>query len=149
MSFTHLHTHSHYSLLDGLPKIKDLVKKTKELGMTAIALTDHGNLYGAVELTKEARKNGIKPILGVETYLAPHDHQEKDKTERYYHLILLVKNQTGWENLIKLVTKSYLEGFYYKPRISKELLRQHKEGLIVLSSCLSGEISRLIRAKKM
>ena len=149
MKFVHLHTHSHYSLLDGLPKIPALVNRVKELGMDAIALTDHGSLYGAVEFAKTAKKAGIKPILGVETYLAPNDHLEKDNQERYYHLILLVKNQTGWENLLKLVTTAYLEGFYYKPRVSKELLRKHHEGLIALSACLSGEISRLILKKNI
>ncbi len=138
--FTHLHTHSHYSLLDGLTKIAELVARTKELGMDSIALTDHGILYGAVEFYKLAKKNGIKPILGVETYVAPRDRFSKENGERYYHLILLAENQIGWKNLITLVSKANLEGFYYKPRVDKDLLREHHEGIIALSACLGGEI---------
>jgi DNA polymerase-3 subunit alpha len=144
--FTHLHTHSHYSLLDGLTKIPEMVARAKELGMDSIALTDHGVLYGAVEFYKLAKKNGIKPILGVEAYVAPRDRFSKENGERYYHLILLVENQTGWKNLITLVSKSHLEGFYYKPRVDKDLLREHHEGLIALSACLGGEISRTLLA---
>ena len=146
--FVHLHTHSHYSLLDGLPKIDELVHRTKELGMDAIALTDHGVLYGAVEFYKKARQAGIKPILGVETYVAPSGHRERNTSEKYFHLILLAKNRTGWKNLIQLVTKAHLEGFYYKPRVDKALLREHHEGLIALSACLAGEPSRLLLAGK-
>ncbi len=146
MKFVHLHTHSHYSLLDGLTKIDDLVKKAKTLGMDALALTDHGNLYGAVEFYKKAVKAGIKPILGVEAYIALHSRFDKTPKidDKYFHLILLCKNEIGWKNLIKLVTKANLEGFYYKPRMDKELLREHSEGLIALSACLSGEVSRLL-----
>ena len=146
MKFVHLHTHSHYSLLDGLAKIDDLVKHTKELGMDTVALTDHGNLYGAIEFYKKAKAAGIKPILGVEAYIAPGNHQDKNfqLDTKYYHLILLCKNNIGWKNLIKLVTKAQLDGFYYKPRMDKDLLRQYGEGLIALSSCLSGEVSRLL-----
>ncbi len=149
--FVHLHTHSHYSLLDGLAKIDGLVNRSKELGMDAIALTDHGNLYGAVEFYKKAAKAGIKPIIGVETYIAPNGHLNKRPKidEMRYHQILLAKNETGWKNLIKLVTISYLDGFYYKPRIDKELLKKHHEGLVCLSGCFSGEIGRLVAAKKM
>jgi DNA polymerase-3 subunit alpha len=142
--FVHLHTHSHYSLLDGLAKIDELVARTKELGMEAIALTDHGNLYGAVEFYKKAKAAGIRPIIGIEAYIAAPE----TSGEKYYHLILLCKNSAGWKNLLKLSTKSHLEGFYYKPRMSKEWLRAHSEGLIALSGCLSGEISRLILAGK-
>ncbi|MDP3880720.1 MAG: DNA polymerase III subunit alpha [bacterium] len=152
MSFVHLHTHSHYSLLDGMSKIPDLVARTKELGMDALAVTDHGNLYAAIEFYREAKKAGIKPILGVEAYIAPGDCREKNgnKDERnYYHLILLAKNQKGWENLLQLVTASYLEGYYYKPRMDKELLRKHSEGLIALSGCLGGEIPQLILRQQM
>jgi DNA polymerase-3 subunit alpha len=146
--FVHLHTHSHYSLLDGLAKIDDLLARTKELGMDALALTDHGVLYGAVEFYKKAKKAGIKPILGVETYVAPRDRFSKEPGERYYHLTLLAENNIGWKNMIKLITKAHLEGFYYKPRIDKEILREYREGLIGLSGCLSGEVNRLLLYKK-
>lgn len=142
--FTHLHTHSHYSLLDGLTKIDELVKHVKELGMDSVAVTDHGTLYSAVEFYKKAKAAGIKPILGVETYVAPRDRFSQEPNEKYYHLILLAKNNTGWKNLIKLVTKAHLEGFYYKPRVDKDLLREHHEGLIALSACYSGELARSI-----
>jgi DNA polymerase III subunit alpha len=147
MKFVHLHTHSHYSLLDGMSKIPDLITRAKELKMKSIALTDHGNLYGAVEFYREAKKAGIKPILGVEAYIAPGDCREKsgNKDQRgYYHLILLAKNETGWKNLLQLVTASYLEGYYYKPRMDKEMLKKHSEGLIALSGCLGGEIPQLL-----
>ncbi len=145
--FVHLHTHSHYSLLDGLGKIPALVQRAKELGMDALALTDHGNLYGAVEFYKEAKKAGIKPILGIEAYLAPGSRFEKDpRGEKYYHFILLAKNEAGWKNLLKLSTQAFLEGYYYKPRMDKELLNEHHEGLIALSGCLGGEIPRLLLA---
>ena len=146
MKFIHLHTHSHYSLLDGLAKIDDIIDRAKELGMKAIALTDHGNLYGAIEFYKKAVKAEVKPILGVETYVAPRSRFEKENKidDQYSHLILLCENNTGWKNLIQLVTKSYLEGFYYKPRVDKEILKQHSEGLIALSACVAGEIPQLI-----
>lgn len=146
--FTHLHTHSHYSLLDGLAKIDELVGRAKELGMDSLALTDHGNLYGAIEFYKKAKAAGIKPILGVETYVAPTSRFDKNTDNKYYHLILLCKNLTGWKNLIQLVTKANLEGFYYKPRVDKELLKQYSDGLMALSACLSGEIPRLLLNKK-
>ena len=148
--FVHLHTHSHYSLLDGLAKIDDLIARTKELGMDAIALTDHGNLYGAVEFFKKAKKAGVKPILGVETYVAPGRRTEKNnKDEKYFHLILLAENNIGWQNLIQLITKANLEGFYYKPRVDKELLRQHHDGLIALSACFAGEVARQLNSGKL
>ncbi|HUX35511.1 MAG TPA: DNA polymerase III subunit alpha [Candidatus Paceibacterota bacterium] len=146
--FTHLHTHSHYSLLDGLTKIDELVKRVKELGMDSVAVTDHGTLYSAVEFYKKAKAAGIKPILGVETYVAPRDRFSQEPNEKYYHLILLAKNNTGWKNLIKLVTKAHLEGFYYKPRVDKDLLREYHEGLIALSACYSGELARAILDNK-
>lgn len=142
--FVHLHTHSHYSLLDGLSKIDGIISRAKELGMDAMALTDHGALYGAVEFYKKALAAGIKPILGVETYVAPRDRFSKEQGERYYHLILLAENETGWKNLIKLVTKAHLEGYYYKPRVDKDLLREHHEGLIALSACLGSEIGQAL-----
>ncbi|MBI2592636.1 MAG: DNA polymerase III subunit alpha [Candidatus Colwellbacteria bacterium] len=146
MRFVHLHTHSHYSLLDGLSKIEDLVARTKELGMDALAITDHGNLYGSVEFFKKAKAAGVKPIIGAELYLAKNSRLSKNpKVDNIrYHLTVLVKNQRGYENLCELITKSHLEGFYYKPRIDKELLEKHKEGLIVLSGCFSGEIAKLL-----
>ncbi len=144
--FVHLHTHSHYSLLDGLGKIDALVNRAKELGMDSLALTDHGNLYGIIEFYKKAKKAGIKPILGVEAYVAPKDRTEKklDLDGKYYHLVLLAKNNIGWKNLIKLVTLSHLEGFYYRPRIDKNILKQYHEGLIGLSACIAGEIPKNI-----
>ncbi len=146
--FVHLHTHSHYSLLDGLAKIDDLIARTKELGMNSLALTDHGVLYGAVEFYKKAKKAGVKPILGVEAYIAPKSRLDKESGGRYYHLILLAENNAGWKNLIRLTTKAHLEGFYYKPRIDKEILREHHEGLIGLSACLNGEVSRALLADR-
>lgn len=149
--FVHLHVHSHYSLLDGLAKINDLLARTKELGMNAIALTDHGNLYGAIEFYKTAKKIGVKPILGVEIYLAPNGRLNKRPKidEARTHLTLLAKNLTGWKNLMQLVTRAHIEGFYYKPRIDKELLTEYHEGLICLSGCFSGEISKLLAGQRI
>ncbi|HEX4104320.1 MAG TPA: DNA polymerase III subunit alpha [Candidatus Paceibacterota bacterium] len=144
--FTHLHTHSHYSLLDGLTKIDELVARTKELGMDSVALTDHGVLYGAVEFYKAATKAKIRPILGVETYVAPRDRFSKEPSEKYYHLILLAENDTGWHNLVRLVSAAHLEGFYYRPRVDKDLLAKYHEGLIALSACLGGEIGNCLLA---
>ena len=151
MKFTHLHVHSHYSLLDGLPKVDQLLDYAKTLGMDSIALTDHGAIYGAVEFYKKAKERGIKPILGAEMYLAFEGmHQERPNIDdKRYHLVLLVKNEEGYKNLVKLITKSHLEGFYYKPRIDEELLVQHSKGLIGLSACLQGKIPKLILAKKL
>lgn len=144
--FTHLHVHSHYSLLDGLAKVPDIVKRAKETGMTSIAITDHGVLYGMVEFYKEAKKAGIKPILGLEAYVAPQSRFNRESGDRYYHLILLAENEKGWKNLIQLSTKSHLEGYYYKPRVDRELLKEHSEGLIALSACLGGEIGQALLA---
>jgi DNA polymerase-3 subunit alpha len=149
MKFVHLHTHSHYSLLDGLSKIGPMVDHAKELGMDALALTDHGVLYGAIEFYKAATKAGIKPIIGCEMYITDtsrHNKQPGVDQDKRYHLILLAKNNTGYKNLVKLVTLAHLEGYYYKPRIDKEILRQHAEGLIGLSACLGGEVSRAVAA---
>jgi len=146
MSFVHLHNHTHYSLLDGLAKIGEFVDRVKELGMDTAAITDHGNLYGAIEFYKTAKKAGIKPILGMEAYVAPGSRFDKNGTngDRYFHLTLLAKNNQGWKNLIQLSTRGFLEGFYYKPRIDKELLAQYHEGIIALSGCPSGEIARAL-----
>ena len=146
--FVHLHTHTHYSLLDGLSQIDPLIERAKKLGMDALAITDHGNLYGAIEFYKKAKAAGIKPIIGVETYVAKRSRFSKEPhvdAERY-HLTLLVKDKEGYHNLIQLVTKSHLEGFYYKPRIDKELLERHFKGLICLSGCFSGEVAKMLRA---
>lgn len=146
MKFTHLHVHSHYSLLDGLAKIDQLLDACQELKMPSIALTDHGNMYGAVEFYQKAKKRGLRPIIGCEAYVAFESrHQKRPNIDnKRYHLILLVKNKEGYRNLVKLTTKAYLEGFYYKPRIDKELLREHAEGLIGSSACLAGEIPQAI-----
>jgi len=151
MKFTHLHVHSHYSLLDGLSKIDELLDCVKKLGMDSVALTDHGALYGAVEFYKKAKEKGVKPIIGAEMYLAlERMNQERPNIDdKRYHLVLLVKNQEGYKNLIKLITKAQLEGFYYKPRIDEELLAKHSKGLIALSACLQGKIPKLILAKKI
>lgn len=144
--FTHLHVHSHYSLLDGLSKIPDLLDRVKELGMDSVAITDHGVMYGVVEFYKEAKKRGIKPIFGLEAYISNRSMRDKQPgiDDKRYHLILLAKNKEGYKNLIELSTKSHLEGFYYKPRVDKTLLREYGKGIIALSGCLTGEISRAI-----
>jgi len=151
MKFTHLHVHSHYSLLDGLPKIDEILDYVQGLGMDSVALTDHGVIYGAVEFYKKAKEKGIKPIIGTELYLAYERMTDKrpNVDDKRYHIILLVKNETGYKNLVRLLTRAHLEGFYYKPRIDEELLKQHSEGLICLSACLQGKIPRLILSKKI
>ncbi len=147
-SFIHLHNHSEYSILDGGLRISDLVEAAYKNNMPAVALTDHGNMFGAVTFFKQAKARDVKPILGCEVYVAPKSRFDKradDQSEtRHYHLILLVKNEKGYRNLCQLITQSYLEGFYYRPRIDKELLAQHSQGLIGLSSCLKGEVSYLL-----
>jgi DNA polymerase-3 subunit alpha len=142
--FVHLHTHSHYSLLDGLTKIDTLVERVKELGMDAVALTDHGVLYGAIEFYKKAKKGGIKPILGIEAYVAPRDRFSKEANERYYHMILVAETLQGWKNIMRLSSHAQLEGYYYKPRMDKELLTKYHEGIIATSGCLGGEVAQCI-----
>jgi len=145
-NFIHLHTHSHYSLLDGLAKIDDLIAEAVNYKMPALALTDHGNLYGAVEFYKKAAKAGIKPIIGIEAYIAKRSMHDKEPQidDKRYHLVLLAENNEGYKNLIKLTTAANLEGFYYKPRIDKNILKKHSKGIIALSACMSGELSRVL-----
>ena len=141
--FTHLHVHTEYSLLDGSAKIGDLLERAKELGMTSLAITDHGAMYGAVDFYKAAKAKGIKPIIGCEVYLAARTHLDKEPMDaRSYHLVLLAENNEGYQNLIKLVSIAYIEGFYRKPRIDLELLRKYHKGLIALGACLAGPVSR-------
>ena len=142
MTFTHLHVHTEYSLLDGAARIKDLIARAKELGMEAVAITDHGAMFGVIDFYREAKKNCIKPIIGCEVYTAARTMRDKDaeKDKRQGHLVLLAKNETGYRNLIKIVSAGYTEGFYYKPRIDHEVLRTYSEGIIALSACLAGEI---------
>ncbi len=144
--FTHLHVHTQYSILDGAANIELLIKKAKESGMSALAITDHGNMYGVLKFYSEAKKQGIKPIIGCEVYVAKESRTVKEKTRgrHYHHLILLAKNLTGYHNLSKLISLGYLEGFYYKPRIDKEILEQYSEGIIVSSACLGGEVPQMV-----
>ena len=140
--FSHLHLHTQYSLLDGAIRLDQLFPKVLERGMKSVAITDHGNLFGALDFYQRAKAHGIKPIFGCETYIAP---DRLDKTERKSnHMILLARNQVGWKNLSYLNSMGYLEGFYYNPRIDKKLLRAHSEGLIGLSACLGGEVAQTI-----
>ncbi len=143
--FCHLHVHSHYSLLDGVAKVPALVRAAKDTGMKALALTDHGNMFGAVEFYRECRKQDIKPIIGIEAYISSISRLDKrrdDQGSNYYHVILLAKNQVGYHNLLKLSSQAYIDGFYYKPRIDHEILAAHSEGLIGTSACLAGEVNR-------
>ena len=148
--FTHLHLHSEYSLLDGMCRIKDLPKKAKELGQTAVALTDHGVMYGAVDFYKACKAEGIKPIIGCEVYVTKNrfDKSGRGGDNEYFHLILLCKNKQGYDNLIQIVSAGFIDGFYYKPRVDTEILNKYKGGLIALSACLAGEIPRLLLADK-
>ncbi|MFA6278826.1 MAG: DNA polymerase III subunit alpha [Candidatus Paceibacterota bacterium] len=146
--FIHLHTHSHYSFLQALPKVEDLVEKAKKEGMDAIALTDTGNMHGAIEFYKAATAAGVKPILGVDAYLAPHSRHGRDKNvdAKRSHIVLLAENNVGYKNLLALVTKSWVEGFYERPRMDKELLREHHEGIIALIPSFAGDVAQLLRA---
>lgn len=147
--FTHLHTHTEFSLLDGACRIKQLVKRAKSLNMQSLAITDHGNMYGAVDFYKACKEEGIKPIIGCEVYVAPRTRFDKEKVldKDYNHLILLCENETGYKNLIKLVSKSFTEGFYFKPRIDHDILEKNHQGLICLSACLAGEIAQSLLQK--
>ena len=149
--FCHLHLHTEYSLLDGSGKIPKIIERAKELGMDSIAITDHGVMYGCVEFYKQAKAAGIKPILGCEVYVAAKSMKIKqpDKENSTHHLVLLVKNEKGYENLMKIVSKASIEGFYYKPRIDHEYLKSHSEGLIALSACLAGEVQQNILKNKI
>lgn len=148
MAFAHLHVHTEYSLLDGSNKIKEYVKRVKELGMDSAAITDHGVMYGVIEFYKEATAAGINPIIGCEVYVAPHSRFDRELTggdDRYYHLVLLAENNTGYANLMKIVSKGFTEGYYYRPRVDMEVLREFHEGIIALSACLAGEVQRYIQ----
>lgn len=144
-NFTHLHVHTEYSLLDGFSRIDLLLDRAKELGMESIAITDHGSMYGAIEFYKQAKKRDIKPIIGCEVYVSEKDHKIKDSTNRrYYHLILLAKSKKGYKNLIKIVSEAYVNGFYYKPRVSFDFIKKHAGDIIALSACLNGEVNQKI-----
>ncbi|CVI73348.1 DNA polymerase III subunit alpha [Clostridiales bacterium CHKCI001] len=147
MAFTHLHVHTEYSLLDGSCKIKELVAKAKELGMDSMAITDHGVMYGVIDFYRAAKEAGIKPIIGCEIYVAPNSRFDREQTggeDRYYHLVLLAENDIGYHNLMKIVSKGFVDGFYYRPRVDKEVLQEYHEGIIALSACLAGEVPRYI-----
>ena len=148
MSFVHLHTHTEYSLLDGSNKIKEYIKYVKELGMNAAAITDHGVMYGVIKFYREAKAAGIKPIIGCEVYVAPNSRFDRELTggeDRYYHLILLAENNTGYHNLMKIVSAGFTDGYYYKPRVDMEILNRYHEGIIAASACLAGEVARYIQ----
>src|ERR1700756_1057363 len=150
-SFVHLHLHTEYSLLDGAIRMRELMRKAAEYDMPAVAVTDHGNLFGAIEFYQEATNAGIKPIIGCEAYVAPKSHKDKASSlrEAAYHFTLLAENEIGYRNLVKLITTAHLDGFHYRPRIDKELLAQHSAGLIGLSGCLAGEVNSAIQANNI
>jgi len=149
MSFAHLHVHTEYSLLDGFSNIKKLIQKVKDLGMDSIAITDHGTMFGVIEFFSTAVEAGVKPIIGVEAYVAARRMSDRDpqKDKHSYHLVLLAENEIGYKNLLQIATAGQLEGFYYYPRIDHEFLENHKEGLIATTSCMSGEVPRTILNK--
>ena len=147
MNFTHLHVHTEYSLLDGSNKIKEYVARVKELGMDSAAITDHGVMFGVIDFYRAAKEAGINPILACEVYVAPGSRFDRELgraggDDRYYHLVLLAENNTGYANLVKIVSKGFVDGFYYKPRVDMEVLEQYHEGIIALSACLAGEVQR-------
>ena len=147
MSFVHLHVHTEYSLLDGFSNIKKLVKRVKEMGMPAAAITDHGTMFGVIDFYNAATAEGIKPIIGVEAYLAPRGMKDKDPQadKKATHLLLLAENETGYKNLLQICSSAQLDGFYYYPRIDRDFLEKHAAGLICTSGCLSSDVPRLIR----
>ena len=147
MAFTHLHVHTEYSLLDGSSKIGELAARAKELGMDSMAITDHGVMYGVIDFYRAARAAGVKPIIGCEVYVSPGSRFDRETVhgeDRYYHLVLLAENNTGYQNLMKIVSKGFVDGFYYKPRIDEEVMREYHEGIIALSACLAGEVPRYL-----
>ena len=147
MGFAHLHTHTEYSLLDGSNKITEYVARVKKLGMNSAAITDHGVMYGVIDFYRAAKNAGIKPIIGCEVYVATGSRFSRDASEgedRYHHLVLLAETNEGYANLVKIVSKGFVDGFYYKPRVDKEILEQYHTGIIALSACLAGEIPRLL-----
>ena len=148
MSFTHLHVHTEYSLLDGSCKIKELIGRAKELGMKNLAITDHGNMYGVIDFYRAAKDAGINPVIGCEVYVAPgsrFDREVSKGEERYNHLVLLAENNQGYANLMKIVSLGFTEGFYYKPRVDYEVLEKYHEGIIALSACLAGVVASNLR----
>ena len=147
MAFAHLHVHTEYSLLDGSNKITEYVNRIRELGMTAGAITDHGVMYGVIDFYRAAKKAGINPILGCEVYVAPgsrFDREQVKGEDRYYHLVLLAENNVGYANLMKIVSKGFVDGYYYRPRVDMEVLETYHEGIIALSACLAGEVQRYL-----
>ena len=149
MSFAHLHVHTEYSLLDGFSNIKKLIARTKEMNMSSLAITDHGTMFGVVEFFHAAKEAGIKPIIGLETYVAARKMTDRDpqRDKHSYHLVLLAENEKGYKNLLKIATAGQLEGFYYSPRVDHEFLAAHSDGLIATTSCMSGEVPRTILDK--
>lgn len=149
MSFAHLHVHTEYSLLDGFSNIKKLITRTKEMNMNSIAITDHGTMFGVIEFFHTAREAGIKPIIGLETYVSPRHMTDKDPQydKRAFHLVLLAENDRGYKNLLKIATAGQLDGFYYTPRVDHEFLAEHADGIIATTSCMSGEVPRTILDK--
>ena len=150
-SFVHLHLHTEYSLLDGAVRMRELMKKAREFKMPAVAMTDHGNLFGAIEFYQEAKNAGIKPIIGCEAYIAPRSHKDRSSSmrEAAYHFTLLARDESGYRNLVKLISIAHLDGFHYRPRIDKELLGQYSSGLIGLSGCLASEVNSALQANKI
>ena len=149
MPFVHLHNHTQYSLLDGACRVKDMIKMAAKNGMPAVAMTDHGNMYGTIDFYEEAKNAKLKPIIGMEAYVINGSiYSENSKKNTRYHLTILTKNMTGYQNLVKLSSISFLDGFYYKPRIDKQLLKQYSKGLIALSGCMKGEIPQLLLSGK-